>query len=245
MSFKKIMLLVIALSFVMSLTVAASAASKAKPAATPAAQTANADSVGVVDRGEILNNHPGLAAARQKLADIARQKENEAKAAADIQIMNVNTDALILSLSESVRTAQKDSSINLLGIAGGKAQVDGMESAAVAELTSILSIKTRGVVTGEFPTVTDVSRKEIKFNIGTTLGAKKNGFYRVYTVEHGYEENIAVVKVKRADAYSSTANIAGKKRGRISSIRPGDRVAPITAKDIKPLAKEKAFVKSR
>ena len=77
------MLLVIALSFVMSLTVAASAASKAKPAATPAAQTANADSVGVVDRGEILNNHPGLAAARQKLADIARQKENEAKAAAD------------------------------------------------------------------------------------------------------------------------------------------------------------------
>ena len=43
----------------------------------------NADFVGIVDRGEILNNHPGLNQARQQLANIARQKENEAKAAAD------------------------------------------------------------------------------------------------------------------------------------------------------------------
>ena len=75
------MLLVIAISIVMSLAAVASAAAAKKPAA--AAQTANAESVGVVDRGQILDNHPGLAAARQKLADIARQKENEAKAAAD------------------------------------------------------------------------------------------------------------------------------------------------------------------
>ena len=82
MSLKKIILLVIAVSIVvMSLTSIASAASK-KPAAA-SAQSVNTDSVGVVDRGEILNNHPGLAQARQKLADIARQKENEAKAAAD------------------------------------------------------------------------------------------------------------------------------------------------------------------
>ena len=81
MSLKKIMLLVIAISIVMSLAAVASAAAAKKPAA--AAQTANAESVGVVDRGQILDNHPGLAAARQKLADIARQKENEAKAAAD------------------------------------------------------------------------------------------------------------------------------------------------------------------
>ena len=64
---------------VMGLVSSASAASS-KKAAAPAA---NSDSVGVVDRGEILNNHPGLAQARQQLANIARQKENEAKAAAD------------------------------------------------------------------------------------------------------------------------------------------------------------------
>ncbi|MBR6901832.1 MAG: OmpH family outer membrane protein [Synergistaceae bacterium] len=83
MSLKKIILLVIAVSIVvMSVSSVALAASKKNAAAAPA-QSAGVESVGVVDRGEILNNHPGLAAARQKLADIARQKENEAKAAAD------------------------------------------------------------------------------------------------------------------------------------------------------------------
>ena len=83
MSFKKITLLVIAISLiVMSLSsISAAAASKAK--ATTTTQAAGADFVGVVDRGEILNNHPNLANVRQQLANIARQKENEAKAAAD------------------------------------------------------------------------------------------------------------------------------------------------------------------
>jgi len=81
MSLKKIILLVLTISIVMSFAAIASAASK-KPAAA-AAQTTGVEAVGVVDRGLILDNHPGLAAARQKLADIARQKENEAKAAAD------------------------------------------------------------------------------------------------------------------------------------------------------------------
>ena len=62
----------------------ASCAFAAKPkAAAPAAAAAAADSVGIVDRGDILNNHPRLAQVRQQLANIARQKEEEAKAAAD------------------------------------------------------------------------------------------------------------------------------------------------------------------
>ena len=62
----------------------ASCAFAAKPkAAAPAASATTADSVGIVDRGEILNNHPRLAQVRQQLANIARQKEQEAKAAAD------------------------------------------------------------------------------------------------------------------------------------------------------------------
>ena len=62
----------------------ASCAFAAKPkAAAPAAAAAAADSVGIVDRGDILNNHPRLAQVRQQLANIARQKDEEAKAAAD------------------------------------------------------------------------------------------------------------------------------------------------------------------
>ncbi|MBQ3401993.1 MAG: OmpH family outer membrane protein [Synergistaceae bacterium] len=83
MSAKKAVLLALTVSLlVMSFTVSASAAAK-RAASAPAAAPAGADFVGIVDRGEILNNHPGLAQARQQLANIARQKENEAKAAAD------------------------------------------------------------------------------------------------------------------------------------------------------------------
>ena len=71
-----------AIIIVLGSTISASAATKAKTPA-PAAQTASTESVGIVDRGEILNNHPGLNQVRQQLANIARQKENEAKAAAD------------------------------------------------------------------------------------------------------------------------------------------------------------------
>ena len=81
MSSKKIILLALTVSLlIMSLAVSASAAAKkSSAAATPA----NADFVGIVDRGMILDNHPGLEQARQQLAEIARKKENEAKAAAD------------------------------------------------------------------------------------------------------------------------------------------------------------------
>ncbi len=81
MSSKKAVLVVLVMSLVvMGLVSSASAASSKKSAA---ASAANIDSVGIVDRGEILNNHPGLEQARRQLADLARQKENEAKAAAD------------------------------------------------------------------------------------------------------------------------------------------------------------------
>ena len=82
MSMKKIILFSLAVSLiVMSFAMSASAAAAKKTAA--ASTTVSAGSVGVVDRGEILNNHPNLANVRQQLANIARQKENEAKAAAD------------------------------------------------------------------------------------------------------------------------------------------------------------------
>ncbi|MBQ3645863.1 MAG: OmpH family outer membrane protein [Synergistaceae bacterium] len=81
MVMKKIILLFVAVSLiVMGFAMSASAAAKKSSSSTA---TVSAESVGIVDRGEILNNHPDLPTVRQKLADTARQKENEAKAAAD------------------------------------------------------------------------------------------------------------------------------------------------------------------
>ena len=76
---KKVLAVVLAVSVLFSAT---SAFAAAKKAAAPAAAS-SATAVGIVDRGEILNNHPRLNQVRQELANIARQKENEAKAAAD------------------------------------------------------------------------------------------------------------------------------------------------------------------
>ena len=80
MSMKKVLVLVMVIS-VLAVSATATFAAAKKPAAS--AQTATVGGVGIVDRGEILNNHPRLEQVRQQLANIARQKENEAKAAAD------------------------------------------------------------------------------------------------------------------------------------------------------------------
>ena len=80
MSIKKVLMLVIVIA-ILSVSATAFAAAAKKTAAASTATTA--DSVGIVDRGEILNNHPQLNQVRQQLANIARQKENEAKTAAD------------------------------------------------------------------------------------------------------------------------------------------------------------------
>ena len=83
MSTKKLILLVLTVSLlVMSFSFTANAAAK-KSSSSSSTPAASASSVGVVDRGEILNNHPKLEQVRKQLADIARKKENEAKAAAD------------------------------------------------------------------------------------------------------------------------------------------------------------------
>ena len=74
---KKFLLLVTLFVVVFSSTAFAAAAKK------NAASSSTVLSVGIVDQEEVLNNHPGLSKARQQLADAARKKENEARAAAD------------------------------------------------------------------------------------------------------------------------------------------------------------------
>ena len=68
---------------VISVLAVSASATFAATKKSSAASAAPIGGVGIVDRGEILNNHPKLEQVRQQLANIARQKENEAKAAAD------------------------------------------------------------------------------------------------------------------------------------------------------------------
>ena len=58
-------------------------AGSASFAAQKPAATVPVEGVGVIDIDEVVNKHPGMANARQQAANLSRQKENEAKAAAD------------------------------------------------------------------------------------------------------------------------------------------------------------------
>lgn len=84
---KKMLLLVSVLSLAVisfAHSAQAAAARRSNTSAAASAPAVNAsDGIGIVDRGEILSKHPGLARVQQQLATIARQKENEAKTAAD------------------------------------------------------------------------------------------------------------------------------------------------------------------
>ena len=176
---------------------------------------------------------------------IVTSAKEEAKAAANVNVIKVDTGETILSLYENGRAAQSGSAIYIWGITSGKYQINGMEAGAVAELAARLSIKVRDTLTGEHPQVISTSNKEIVFNIGSLLGSRKNALYRVYSNAKGYDETIAIVKVKEVNNDYSVAKIAGKKSGKLNLIREGDKVFPITKKEIQQLVKKRAFVKSR
>lgn len=88
MSSKKIILLAFSvLLLVASLTVSASAASRKSSSKSSSSSSPSAaggtDFIGVVDMFMIVENHPRANQVRQQIANMMRQKENEAKAAAD------------------------------------------------------------------------------------------------------------------------------------------------------------------
>lgn len=62
---------------------AASRTNATKAASSGAAAPSGSVNIAIVDLEEVVNNHPGLRKARQDVANLSRQKENEAKTAAD------------------------------------------------------------------------------------------------------------------------------------------------------------------
>ncbi len=96
MFFSKKTLLLTGLMSLFLLT--AGTAAFAAAAKTP---TTPVTGIGVIDMDDIVNNHPGMAKARQQMADLARKKQNEAKAAADKETDNAKK-------SQAVRNKQME-----------------------------------------------------------------------------------------------------------------------------------------
>ncbi|MBQ7151399.1 MAG: OmpH family outer membrane protein [Synergistaceae bacterium] len=88
MSFRKIILLVVALSFIVLSATSGAFAAAAKKNTASAAQSSSSptlkfDSIGFVNMQDVLQSHPQLRQTQQKIMDTARQKEREATAAAE------------------------------------------------------------------------------------------------------------------------------------------------------------------
>ncbi len=89
---KKVLVLVMVIS-VLAVSASATFAASKKNAAAPA----TADSVGIVDRSEVFFNHPKFQQTRQQVANLSRQKESEAKAAADKETDTTKKAQVVMS----------------------------------------------------------------------------------------------------------------------------------------------------
>ena len=177
---------------------------------------------------------------------IAASHKEEANAEADVRVYNVKTGETVLSDTETGRASQGGSYVAISIFSGGSSELSGMQSGAISELTSKLSIRVREALTGETPKVTAKSAKEVTIDIGTIGGAAKGVLYRIYVGSGKKEQNLAVVKVKDAKSDYCTAVLADKNTGNLATVQKGDKVFPIGSDELKALTKKKgAFPKSR
>lgn len=168
----------------------------------------------------------------------------EADAAAEIRIIDVETGEVVESFAENTHASQSGSYAGIAGFGGGQTDLNGMQQAAISNLATKLSMKTRDVL-GDPAVVKTASAKEVTLNVGSMGGAGEGVMFRIYTGSGKSEKNLAVVKIKSAQTEQSTAVIADKNSGNLSLVRKGDKIALVDANELKSLQKGKKFAKSR
>ena len=170
--------------------------------------------------------------------------KEEATAAADLRVIDVETGEVATSFNESTKATQTGSYVGIAGGFSGESDLNGMQQAAISDLATRLSLRVRDFV-GDTVTVTAAGAKSVTLGLGTMGGANKGTFFRIYTGDGKAEKTLAVVKVSEAQTEKSTAVLADKNCGNLSLVRKGDKIALVDTDEIKALQKGKKFVKSR
>ena len=182
--------------------------------------------------------------------------KHHAEATLDVRVVNVETSEVVMSFSETGISELEGSSIQFYGTGKDKVQLSGMLSGAIADAAERLSYKVREAMTGEYAQVIEPGTKEVMINIGDSGGARHGRLYRVYVDGEEIKDadgtslgrkmnDIAVVKIIDVQKDFSIAESAGSGAGKISLIRKGDKVKPITENELKALVKRKVFPQSR
>ncbi len=194
------------------------------------------------------------------------QKIDVATSGADIRLIDTETGECILAVADTARATQKDSQFNVNvgevldvlprdvqreypSYMPGAKNIDsdfrrsqtGMEATSMFLLSSRLSLRVVEAISGKYPAVASVSKNEVTLGIGRNGGAVSGMLYRIFSPDG----NIAVVQLKDVQTNTSRAKLYSKGYGKLSLVKPGDRVFPTDIYEAKAMIKEKTFIHSR
>ncbi|MBQ3586856.1 MAG: hypothetical protein IJQ75_00260 [Synergistaceae bacterium] len=187
-------------------------------------------------------------------------------ASANIRLIDTETGEILLMISDTTRTNQKDSNFTIDGGTAGKilpkslggdlfngnsskeadiTNLNAMKASTMFLLSARLSQRISERLTGQSLHVESVSKKEVTLSAGTNSGARKGMLYVIYDENDDDTPNIAVVKVKEVYTDRSTATFYGKGYGKLDFVKAGDKIFPTDFYEAKAMVKEKTFMKSR
>ena len=132
-----------------------------------------------------------------------------------------------------------------VGLDFSHSDLNGMEATSIFLLSSRLSQRVIEAVTGEHPQVLSATSKEVTISAGSDRGARKGMLYMIYADTEDERRNIAVVQIKDVQPGKSKAALYSNGYGRLSLVKPGDRVFPTDIYEAKALIKGKTFIRKR
>lgn len=178
---------------------------------------------------------------------LVSEKKQSVSATLDIRVVDVTTSKIILSFSESGSSSQKGSGFNFYGFQTNDQNFTGIEIPAIAEAVSRAGFKIRETYGNEYAQVVDVSAKEITINAGEDWGISSGALFEIYSegaevfnidgTSMGKKRNpLAVVKVTSVQKDFCVAEVV-QNGGRASNVRKGNKIRPVTQKEVEDLKK--------
>lgn len=181
-------------------------------------------------------------------------KRQEITATIDVRVIEVTTSKVIMAFSESGYSSRKGEGFNFYGFKTDIGKTfNGIEEAAIAEAVFRVSFKIREALGGDRIQVVDVTAKELTVNAGKNWGIGKGNLFGVYS--EGLEVKnldgssmgrkktlLAVVRVSDVQEDFCYAQIL-KNGGKASSLHKGDKLEPLTKKEVDALIRQKFFSK--
>ena len=180
---------------------------------------------------------------------IVSETRQEISATIDVRVVDITTSKIIKAFSESGSSARKGEGFNFYGFQTDKGKsFEGIEESAIAEAVFRMSFKIRETLAGERIQVVDVNTKEITIDAGRNWGISEGNLFGVYSegkevfnlegVSMGKKLTLlAAVKITDAQGDFSYAQIV-KNGGRASSLRKGNKLAPLTQKEVNDFIKK-------